>query len=63
MRPDAASRVLALLLISGACVVGCGKKADRGGPAPETTGLAAVPFSAEVIVGADVGKLAASPIM
>jgi hypothetical protein len=54
---------LALLLVSGACAFGCGKKADRGGPPPETTGLAAVPFNAEVIVGADVSKLAASPII
>lgn len=63
MKTNARSGLFALLLVGGACASGCGNKSDRGGPPPETTGLAAVPFNAEVIVGADVGKLAASPII
>jgi hypothetical protein len=41
---------------------GCGKKASKpSGPPPELTGLAAVPVTAEVVIGADVAKLAGSP--
>jgi len=43
---------------------GCGKKpAPPGGPAPEVTGLAAVPASAEAVVGVDIARLAASPVI
>lgn len=51
-----------LLVIAIAC--GCkGNKQQQNGPAPEVTGLSAVPATAEVIIGADVGKLAESPIV
>jgi hypothetical protein len=44
--------------------LGCGKKADAPvGPPPELTGLAAVPASAEVVIGADLGKLSGSPLI
>jgi hypothetical protein len=43
------------------CGYGCGKKASA--PAAELTGLAAVPASAEVVIGADVPKIAASPLV
>ncbi len=42
--------------------IACGKRADRA-PAPELTGLAAVPATAEVVIGVDVEKLGASPIV
>lgn len=43
---------------------GCGKKAVvPSGPPPELTGLAAVPATAEVVLGADVAKLAGSPVI
>jgi hypothetical protein len=42
---------------------GCGKKAEHNGPAAEITGLSAVPANAEVVIGADVGKLSQSPII
>jgi len=42
----------------------CGKKpSGPSGPPPEITGLAAVPASAEAVLGADVGKLADSPVI
>ncbi len=42
----------------------CGKKSDvPNGPPPEVTGLAAVPVSAQVIIGADVGKLIDTPLI
>jgi hypothetical protein len=54
----------ALLLLAGACALGCGRKSDGpNGPAPEVTGLAAVPSNAEAVIGADVSKLAGSPIV
>jgi hypothetical protein len=56
-------RVLAALGALG-CVGGCGKKAaGPSGPAPEITGLAAVPATAEAVLGADVAKLAGSPVL
>jgi len=43
---------------------GCGKKPIvPSGPPPEITGLAAVPVTAEVVLGADVAKLAGSPVI
>jgi hypothetical protein len=44
--------------------LGCGKKASGpDGPAPELTGLAVVPATAEVIIGADIAKLADGPLI
>ena len=44
--------------------LGCGKKASPpSGPAPELTGLAAVPASAEAVVGGDISKLLGSPVI
>src|SRR5882672_11331694 len=52
------------VLLSVALVCACGgKKSGHDNPAPEVTGLAAVPESAESVVGADVGKLIASPVL
>jgi hypothetical protein len=42
---------------------GCGKKSKSSGPTPEVTGLAAVPANAEVVIGANVAKLADSPLV
>jgi hypothetical protein len=53
-------RILHIALVLAAA---CGKKTEPSGPPPEVTGLAAVPSTAEVIIGADVGKLADSPIV
>ncbi|MBA3817464.1 MAG: hypothetical protein H0X17_01105 [Deltaproteobacteria bacterium] len=41
----------------------CSKKSANQGPPPELTGLAAVPSSADVVLGVDVDKLASSPIV
>lgn len=47
-----------------AALAGCGsKKHGNGAPPAAVTGLAAVPATARVVVGADVAKLAASPIV
>jgi hypothetical protein len=47
-----------------AAVAGCSKKAHvPTGPSPEVTGLAAVPSTADVIVGMDAGRLAESSIV
>jgi hypothetical protein len=57
-------RSAAMALCGLALAVGCGKKASvPSGPAPELTGLAAVPASAEAVVGADIGKLIGSPVV
>jgi hypothetical protein len=43
---------------------GCGKKASQPtSAAPEITGLAAVPSTAEVVIGADIAKLTDSPVI
>lgn len=55
---------LGLLGALGPASLGCGKKANRSdGPAPELTGLAVVPASAEVVVAADIAKLTDSPVI
>jgi hypothetical protein len=50
------------LVLVLALAAACGKKSG-GGPAPDVTGLSAVPANAQVIIGADVAKLAASPLV
>jgi len=55
---------LALALAALASLAGCGRKpGGAAGPSPELTGLAAVPSTADVIVGMDAGRLAESPIV
>jgi hypothetical protein len=54
---------LCLILALCAVVPGCGKKQQPTGPAPELTGLAVVPASAEVVVGADIVKLTDAPVI
>jgi hypothetical protein len=54
---------LCLILALCAAVPGCGKKQPQAGPAPELTGLAVIPASAEVVVGADIAKLTDSPVI
>ena len=57
-------RALVLVLLAALSAGGCGKKsAGHAGPSPELTGLAAVPSTADVIVGVDVGRLVESPIV
>lgn len=59
MRPAAA------LALSALCVLGaCGKKKARTeqAPPPEISGLAAVPDTARVVIGADPGRLAGSAL-
>jgi len=59
--PARARSWLVCALVLGAA---CGKKAaPPSGPPPELTGLAAVPATAEAVVGADVAKLARSPVV
>lgn len=59
-------RLGALVLVLGlAATVGCKKKSttDPSALSPEVSGLAAVPASAQVVIAADVQKLAKSPIV
>ena len=56
-------RTIVPVALALALALGCGKKAEHSGPAAEVTGLAAVPSTAEAVIGADVAKLAASPII
>jgi hypothetical protein len=51
-----------LVAIAALAIASC-KKRGSGAPSPEVTGLAAVPASAEVLIGVDVEKLADSPII
>lgn len=53
----------AAFLVLGAAGPGCGKKEAPSGPAPELTGLAVIPASVEVVVGADIAKLTDSPVI
>jgi hypothetical protein len=44
--------------------LGCGKKpVERSGPPPEITGLAAVPESAQVVIGANIARLVDAPVI
>lgn len=54
---------LCLVIVLCAAGSGCGKKDQPSGPPPELTGLAVVPASAEVVVGADIAKLTDSPVI
>lgn len=51
------------IALAALALVSCGKKGGPSGPSPDVTGLSAVPANAEVIIGADVGKLAGSPLV
>jgi hypothetical protein len=51
------------ICIALVALVACGKKVEHSGPPPDVTGLSAVPATAEVVIGADVGKLSQSPIV
>lgn len=63
-RPGSALCLVCSLGVLGLASSGCGKKASRpSGPPPELTGLAAVPVTAEVVLGADVTKLVGSPVI
>lgn len=58
----------ALVLLCAVVAIGtsaCGgkKEKEHRAPPPEVTGLAAVPSTAQVVIGIDVGKLAQSPIV
>jgi hypothetical protein len=53
-------RTIALIAL---VAIGCSKKGDSGGPVPDVAGLAAVPANAEVVIGADIAKLADSPLV
>jgi hypothetical protein len=54
----------ALLALGLVLAAACGKGVEKQkAPPPEITGLAAVPASAEVVVGANVEKLSASPLV
>ncbi len=60
-------RRAALVVLAAAATValaGCRKKPPvPRGPSPEVTGLAAVPSTAEVVIGLDAGRLAESPLV
>jgi hypothetical protein len=66
-RRDRARQAIAALGLAGLAAVGavgCGKKpAESHAPPPQVTGLAAVPATAEVVIGADIAKLSGSPVI
>lgn len=60
----ARARQLLVMLGAAAALAACGsKKAKERSLPPEVTGLAAVPATAQVVIAADIGKLARSPIV
>lgn len=61
MRAGLGIAVVVLGLATGAC--GKKKAADANGPSPEVTGLAAVPATAQVLIGVDVTKLQDSALV
>ncbi|MFN0250454.1 MAG: hypothetical protein ACKV2T_26475 [Kofleriaceae bacterium] len=54
---------LCAVVAIGTSACGGKKEKERRAPPPEVTGLAAVPASAQVVIGIDVAKLASSPIV
>lgn len=59
-----AAAIVAVVVAGVSAGAGCGKRAHiPTGPSPEVTGLAAVPSTADVIVGMDAGRLADSSIV
>lgn len=54
--------VLACAVAIGTSACG-GRKEKHRAPPPEITGLAAIPSTAQVVIGVDVAKLSASPIV
>lgn len=57
IRPRLATRAACILLV---CAAACHRKAAR---TPDVAGLAAVPASAEVVISADVQRVAGSPLV
>jgi hypothetical protein len=56
--------LVAALVVGFGALAGCGKKASEpSGPPPEITGLSAVPATAQVVIGVDVGKLLDSQVV
>jgi len=55
--------VLCAVVAIGTSACGGKKEKEHRAPPPEVTGLAAVPATAQVVIGIDVAKLAASPIV
>jgi hypothetical protein len=54
---------LCALVAIGTSACGGKKQKEHRAPPPEVTGLAAVPATAQVVIGIDVAKFAASPIV
>ncbi len=62
--PIALAIVLTILAAASILGAGCSRKVHLPtGPSPEVTGLAAVPSTADVVVGLDTGRLAESPLV
>jgi hypothetical protein len=55
-------KLLSIALVAAVVSGGCGKKKSSG-PAPEVTGLAAVPASAEVVITIDVPRVIDAPLV
>jgi hypothetical protein len=56
--------VAAVAIMALGAAAGCGKKPkQRSGPAPEITGLAAVPVTAQVVIGANIAKIVETPVV
>ncbi len=55
--------VLCAVVAIGTSACGGKKEKEHRAPPPEVTGLAAVPATAQVVIGIDVAKLAESPIV
>lgn len=62
--PGRLACVACLAGVFGLAGWGCSKKASApSGPPPELTGLAAIPATAEAVLGVDVAKLADAPVI
>lgn len=49
--------------LAGISLGACGKKKSSSGPSAEVTGLAAIPASAEVVIGIDVQRVLGAPLV
>lgn len=62
-RPGLAGRVAALALVAALAAVACKGGGRKGTAAPPLAGLDAVPATATAVVGIDVARVAASPLV
>ncbi|CAN5463523.1 hypothetical protein BH11MYX1_BH11MYX1_35630 [soil metagenome] len=57
------SKLSVVVLATALSVAGCGKKSSSSGPAPDVTGLSAIPASAVAVIAIDVPRVLGAPLV